>query len=163
MRQRVGWSAREFGNRPWFLEQAQELESQVVPFAFGTDAGQLAANRQMMTAGISREAAKAVIAEAEEALLAQAAAVAAEAVGIFATVVVMTNILIDMWKWKAEPQPMPIWEKHDKIPEFGVVPDPDENGCPLSRACSGTRCKGGPDLKCTNVSRKTIAFGSIPW
>ncbi|KAK8046312.1 hypothetical protein PG996_014376 [Apiospora saccharicola] len=142
-RRRVGWSARQFGNQPWFMEQANELNNQVVPFASGTDAGQLATNRQMIRVGISEEAAEAVIAEAEEALLAQAAAeaaaVAVEAVGIFATVVVMTNILTDMWKWKAEPQPMPIWEKHGGVPGAGS-PNPDKDGCPLYREWKGCKC-----------------------
>ncbi|EEY22377.1 predicted protein [Verticillium alfalfae VaMs.102] len=54
------------------------------------------------------------------------------------------NILEDLWKLRADPQPMPFF-KNNKPNEPS-----DPGSCPEAQpACEGERCKGGSNAKCT--------------
>lgn len=65
--------------------------------------------------------------------------------GSLAFLVSTVNILEDLWKLRADPQPMPIFNSNTRP----TTTQP--SSCPTATpACAGTRCKGNRQGKCDN-------------
>jgi hypothetical protein len=140
--------------RPAVMNQMVRLNEEVARVT-GNDALALAESDQMMTFAneditleiieyteyyVVEEVTEAEAIAAEESL----AAAGLEVLGVLASFAFFVSILTDLWKLKADPQPMPIFQSRPKPTTTRPA------SCPTSiPACAGLRCAGGFDGECT--------------
>lgn len=142
--QRVGWMSGRLRGASDIMEQMTALESQALAVS-GNDAAGLASSNRMM-AFTNEETATSILTTTEAEVLPLELEVASAVLGVFASFVFFVTYLEDWWKWKADPQPMPI---------FTPSKTGSPGNCPSRRpACEGIGCQGDDGEKCTVVSIK---------
>ncbi|KAL6400778.1 hypothetical protein AUP68_16495 [Ilyonectria robusta] len=125
----------EFRKRAFMVPQMMNLNEDIA-IASGNDAFQLSRINRMM-AFTPEGVVSSALAGSEASLDSFLVAVESAASGVmasFAFFIGAVDILEDLWKLKADPQPMPF---------FKSKTDTEEESCPkLKLACAGQRCRG---------------------
>jgi hypothetical protein len=151
VRQRTGRISQILRQRPNVMNQMVRLNEEVARVT-GNDAVVLAENGEMMSFAEEEIVIQIIeVTEYEVVEVASAgeilAAVGSQVLGVLNSIAFFfgaVTILEDLWKLKADPQPMPIFKSEPKPTTSQPA------SCPTATpACAGQRCRGSLDGVCT--------------